>query len=251
MITICVAAQKGGVGKTTTTHCLAAGLKAKGNKVLCIDLDPQCNLSFAVGVQAARPSAYDALTTGENAIQSANGLDIVPAVPQLSAVDIQLMSTTGKEYRLREFIAKYASGYDYVIIDTPPALGLLTVNALTAADYAVIPAQADVFSLQGIGQLAQTVDAVKHYCNERLTIAGILLTRYNGRAILSKDVKTMAEDTATQMSTFVYKTTIRECIALKEAQANQEDIFAYAPRSKGAQDYTDFIKELEAFINGR
>ncbi len=251
MITLCVVAQKGGVGKTTTAHSLAACLKEAGRRVLCVDLDPQCNLTFAAGANITTEAAYNAIITGTGTIQHAGQLDILAASPQLSSVDTQLANTTGKEYRLKEFLSKQASGYDYAVIDTPPALGVLTVNALTAADYAIVPAQADAFSLQGIGQLSQTVDAVRRYCNERLAIAGILLTRYNGRAIISRDVKAMAEETAEQLGTFVYRTAIRECIALKEAQASQEDIFVYAPRSKGAQDYRDVVKEMEEYIDAR
>lgn len=134
--------------------------------------------------------------------------------------------------------------YDYIIIDTPPALGLLTINALTASDGIIITAQADIYSLQGIGQLHETIEAVKKYCNPALHLQGILLTRYSPRAVLSRDMGEMIEATASQIKTFVYKTVIRECISLKEAQARKQDIFTYAPKSNASKDYLSFIGEL-------
>ena len=135
-------------------------------------------------------------------------------------------------------------------MDTPPSLGIATVNALTAAAGAIIPAQAEIHSLQGIGLLAETIDQVKRYCNRDLQICGIVITRYSGRAILSQDMKANLEAAAGQLGTKVYRSPIRECISLKEAQAVQQDIFTYAPRSNAAKDYTELVKELLEDLKG-
>ena len=134
--------------------------------------------------------------------------------------------------------------YDYCIIDTPPALSILTINALTACTGAIIPAQADIYSLQGIGQLNNTIQTIKKYCNPALTIKGIILTRYNSRSVLSKEVTEMIEQTAAELNTKVFDTKIRECTAMKEAQAMKQDIFTYAPKSNASADYNAIIKEL-------
>ena len=151
---------------------------------------------------------------------------------------------TGREYRLKEALEPIRKTYDFVIIDTPPALGLLTINAMTASDNVIIAAQADIFSLQGIGQLSETIDAVKKYCNHGLKLMGILLTRHSGRAILSRDMTEMIEATAAQLGTFVYESVIRENISVKEAQASRTDIFSYAPKSNASKDYAAFVDEL-------
>ncbi|GHT96840.1 hypothetical protein FACS1894122_15510 [Alphaproteobacteria bacterium] len=150
----------------------------------------------------------------------------------------------GKEYKLVEALERIKPNYDYIIIDTPPALGILTVNALTACDSVIVPAQADVYSLQGIEQLHDTVSTVKQYCNKNLKIQGILLTRFSYRTILSKNILELLEQTAEKIQTKLFKTTIREAIAIKEAQANRQDIFSYAPASNAAIDYNNFINEL-------
>ncbi len=138
-----------------------------------------------------------------------------------------------------------ASGWwDYIIIDTPPALGTLTVNALTACDSVIIPSQADIYSLQGVGQLIQTIQTVKKYCNNRLFIRGFLLVRYSSRTVISRDMTDLLEDTAHQLNTRLYKTKIRECVAIKESQAKHQDIFTYASKSNAAEDYDNLINEI-------
>lgn len=243
---IAITNQKGGVGKSTTAAALGAGLSLRGYKVLFVDLDPQGNLSYIMQADAERPSAYEILTGRAGtaaAIQTTAGGDIVSASSDLSGADMEL-NRTGKEYRLKEALQPVSDNYDYIVIDTPPALGILTINALTAADRLIIPAQAEIFSLQGIGQLSGTINAVKTYCNPALQIDGILLTRHSGRAVLSRDMAEMIADTAAQIGTSVYKAVIREGIAIKEAQANRESIFSYSPRSNAAADYTAFIDEF-------
>lgn len=242
---IAITNQKGGVGKSTTAQAMGAGLAIKGYSVLFVDLDPQGNLSYAMQADLSGLSSRDLLlkqATAAEAIQHTEQGYIIPAAAALSAADMEL-NTTGKEYRLREALAQCAADFDYIIIDTPPALGILTVNALTAADSLIIPAQAEIFSLQGIGQLSATITAVKTYCNNRLRLDGILLTRHNGRPILSRDMADLIKDTAGKLGTFAYDTVIREGIAVKEAQANQQSIFAYAPKSKAVADYMAFVSE--------
>jgi chromosome partitioning protein len=181
--------------------------------------------------------------TAKAAIQQTPGGDLIPSSPSMSGADLTL-TMTGKEYRLKEAIEPIRASYDWIVIDTPPSLGVLTVNALTASDWLVITAQADIYSLQGIGQLRNTVDAVRQYCNKDLIIKGILLTRYSRRSILSKDMAAMMEETAKQLGTKLFSTKIRENIALKEAQARQQDIFTYSRKSNGGMDYMKFVIEL-------
>lgn len=244
-----VAIQKGGQGKTVTAYALGAGLALRGQRVLFIDLDAQGNLSYTLGADATGltgRSAFEVLqgaTSATEAIQHTPLGDIIASSPALAAADTTL-TAVGKEYRLREALEALGDAYDRIILDTPPSLGILTVNALTAADSLIIPAQADMYSLQGIGQLWQTIQTIRRYCNPRLAIEGVLLTRFNGRAVISRDLSDMLEQTAAQMGTKVFKARIRECTALKEAVAVKTDIYTYAPRSNAAADYSAFIGEL-------
>lgn len=245
---IVITSQKGGVSKTTTSSALADGLHMKGYKSLLIDLDPQCSASLISGANNRSPhTIYEAITkqvTAQKAIQICNErADILPASKALARLDAELIAT-GKEYKLKEAISPLLINYDYIIIDTPPSLGILTINALTTANAVLIPTQADILSLQGITQLIETIDAVKAYTNLRLTLAGVLLTRYNARSILSKDMSETAQDTADKIGTFLYKATIREAVAIKEAQALKQSIFTYAPKSNPATDYEVFVDEF-------
>lgn len=247
MQVLAITNQKGGVGKSTTAASIGSAYTRKGEKVLFIDLDSQGNLTYAMRADTAGTSAYDVLTgqaTAAQAIQHLPTGDIIAASPALASADVTL-TATGKEYRLREALEPLRGKYALAIIDTPPALGVLTVNALTAADTVIIPSQADFFSLQGIGQLASTIDAIRKYCNPRLKIGGIVLTRYSPRAVISREVCGMMEQTAQQLNTKLYQTKIRECTSVKECQAMQMDIFSYAPRSNAAADYTALAEEIE------
>lgn len=243
---IAVINQKGGVGKSTTASAIGAGLSLKGFKVLYIDMDAQGNLSYSLGAAGKSQNTFTVMTGRGSAAaaiaHTAQG-DIIPSDPALASADA-LITNTGKEYRLKEAIEPLKKEYDYIIIDTPPALGVLTVNALTACDSVIIPAQADIFSLQGIGQLVMTIQAVKKYTNRGLKIKGIVITRYNARTVISKDMAEMLKETAGSLHTRLYNTRIRECTALKEAQAMGKDIFTYAPRSNGATDYKALVNEI-------
>ena len=246
MKSIAIINQKGGVGKTTTALALAAGLSRKGKRVLQIDLDAQANITQTLGADDSGLTVLDVLTRKSGivkAIQKTEQGDVLPASPGLAGLDTVLTSV-GKEYRLKEALGELNGNYDYIIIDTPPALGILTVNALAACNEIVIPAQADIFSLNGIKQLYETIQPVREYCNPTLKILGILLTRYSSRSILSRDIADVIEQTAQSLRTRLFKTTIRENIAIKEAQAKQQNIFSYAPKSNAAADYQAFTEEI-------
>ena len=243
---IAIINQKGGVGKSTTALALGAGLSLKGYRVLYIDLDAQGNITYTLGATDNGLTALDVLTgsaKAEQIVQHTAQGDVMPSSPALAGADT-VINETGKEYRLKEAIEPLRGEYDYIIIDTPPALGILTVNALTACSGVVIPAQADIYSLKGIGQLHSTIQTVKRYCNPSLEIKGILLTRYNPRTILSREIAEIIDQTAQELQTRLFKTTIREAIAVKEAQLNQQDIYSYAPKSNATTDYKAFIDEL-------
>ena len=239
---ISITNQKGGTGKSTSCLALGAALKKKGYKVLYIDLDAQGNLTYALGAtNSAGVTAID-LLKGKFNLADVKG-DVIISTPELATAD-QLLSKTGIEYKLKEALQGIKHKYDYILIDTPPSMGILTINALTASHSVIIPAQADIFSLQGITQIKDTIEAVKEYCNKALTVKGIVLTRFNGRAIISKDLADVLKAEAAKLGTRLFNTKIRECTALKEAQANQQDIFTYAPNSNGASDYMDLTKEV-------
>ncbi len=243
---IAIINQKGGVGKSTTAFTLASGLKNKGYKTLCIDMDAQGNLSYTANANDDLLTIYDLLAEDANinqAIQHTKNFDLIASSKALSGAD-GFITDIGKEYKLKEILESVKNNYDYIIIDTPPALGILTVNALTACDSVIIPAQADIYSLQGIEQLSKTIQPIKKYCNDKLKIDGILLTRYSPRAILSREVAEIANDLAQNLNTKVFKSTIREAIAVKESQINKQSLFDYAPNSNVTNDYLNFINEL-------
>lgn len=245
MKTVSVINQKGGVGKSTTAEMLISALSLKNFKVLAIDLDAQGNLSYSLASDSNSPTILEVLTeeiTAKDAIKHARA-DIISSNKALAGADA-FIADTGKEYRLKEALEKIEKEYDFCIIDTPPALGILTINALTASGSVIIPAQADIYSLQGIENLEETIKAVKKYCNPNLKIEGILLTRYNPRTILSREVSEMAEKLAEKLETKLFKAKIRDAVAVKEAQISQESLFEYAPKSNVTQDYESFINEF-------
>lgn len=244
---ISISNQKGGVGKTTTVGALAAGLKRKGFRVLVIDLDPQGNLGFSMGAENDNNATiYDVLRGDCKitfAIQRTPIVDVIPSNILLSSIELEF-TNTGREFLLREALASIVNLYDYILIDTPPALSILTVNAFTASESIIVPMLSDIFSLQGIAQLYETVERVKKYCNPKLSIAGILLTRHNSRTKLSKEVKGTAELISQDLGVPLFKTHIRTSIAVCEAQSIQRDLFEYSPKNIAARDYSAFINEL-------
>lgn len=253
MITLAAASQKGGVAKTTTNLAIGGKLAADGARVLYIDLDPQMNLSTTLkAATSGVASSLDVLTgdaTIAEAVQGIGSYHVVPA-SRLNGKADDLMSSVGKDYRLRKALSTVADDYDFAILDTPPALGTLTVNALTAADWVVIPAQADTYSLDGVTDLAATIEAIREYTNPDLKIGGILLTRYNPRTSMSRIIHEDAEAMAAELNTKVFRAWIREATAIKEAQAVKQSIFEYAPSAKVAYDYRFFIEELMGDIHG-
>lgn len=246
MYTISIINQKGGVGKSTTAHAIGAGLLRRGHEVLFIDLDQQGNLSFAMG---ANTNGYNVMgvlqrpETIKDEIQHTAQGDIIASSIGLAQADA-IITNTGKEYKLREALTNVGGEYDYCIIDTPPHLGIATINALTASNGAIIPAQADLYSIQGILQLNSTIEAVKKYCNPELEVMGILLTRFNRRSVIRREVAETISETARQLNTKLYNTTIRECISLVEAPAVKKDIFSYSPRSNATADYNALLNEI-------
>ena len=246
---ITIANQKGGVGKTTTALELGEVLLEKGFKVLFIDADKQCNLTATLKAQATNSGTYSILANKEPAkdvIQEIEGHSVIAASKALANIDMLLADATGREYRLKESLEGIRGMFDFIIIDTPPSLSSTTVNALTATDYLIITNNADIYSLTGTADLYAVVQTVKKYTNKALTIGGILLTRYNGRSTISKDIKDMLEDTAKQYGTKVYSTVIRECVAIRESQTLKENLLEYAPKSNAAADYRALAEEIIA-----
>lgn len=238
--------QKGGVGKSTTSINLLAGLAQRGYKCLGIDLDSQLCLTTTLQGKTDGASSLSVLLKEapiERAIQHTEEVDLVAASRGLAMADT-LLTKTGKEYLLKEALESIQSKYDFIVIDTSPALGVLTINALTVADSLIIPIQADTYSLDGVEFLIETVAPVKKYCNPALTIEGLLFTMYDPRSVISKEVMELATQFAKKIDSKVFKSTIRRAVAVREAQANQESLFKYDPRAKVTEDYKHFIEEL-------
>lgn len=234
---------KGGVGKTTSTINIGAGLSKLGKTVLLIDLDPQANLSQSLGITEPERNIYGAIK-GEyklQPIQVVKGLDVIPSTLDLSGAEIELSGEAGREYILRELIEPIRSSYDYILIDSPPSLGLLTINAFTASDEVFIPLQSQYLALQGLAKLTEVIDKIKKRLNKGLKIGGVIITQYDSRKVLNRDV---VDTIRSHFKKEVFKTQIRDNVALAEAPAQGVDIFRYQAKSYGAEDYLNLCKEI-------
>jgi len=240
---ISISNHKGGVGKTTSAINIGAGLNKLGKKILLIDLDPQANLSQSLGLIDQERNIYGALR-GEYKLQPieiVKGLDIIPSTLDLSGAEVEMSGEAGREYILRELIEPIRASYDYILIDSPPSLGLLTINSFTASDEVFIPLQAQYLALQGLTKLLEVIDKIKKRLNKELKVGGVFITQYDSRKVLNRDVVATIE---AHFKDEVFKTRVRDNIALAEAPAQGLDIFRYSPKSYGSEDYLSLSKEI-------
>jgi chromosome partitioning protein len=245
---IAIANQKGGVGKTTTSVNLAASLGVLEKKVLLIDADPQANASSGLGIDVdnVEVGSYQLIEHSASAEEcivksSAPHVDIIPAHIDLVAIEIELVDKDEREYMLKKAITHLKSSYDYILIDCAPSLGLLTLNALTAADAVIIPIQCEYFALEGLGKLLNTIKSVQKIHNSALDIEGMLLTMYDSRLRLSNQV---VEEVQKHFSDMVFETIIQRNVKLGEAPSYGESIINYDVSSKGASNYLSLAKEI-------
>ena len=240
--------QKGGVGKTTTVINLAAYLALAGRKVLVVDLDPQGNATSGLGHDRSRSrgSIYAGLLDREPAVNlvvdtQIDGLSLIPSSGELAGAEVELIALPQRERRLQQALADVRSNFDFILLDCPPAVGLLTVNALTAADGVLVPIQTEYYALEGLSQLLSTINLVRDNLNPRLRLAGVLLTMYDARTTLSADV---AAEVRRHLGASVFEVIIPRSVRLAEAPSYGRPIARYSPESRGAQAYQALADEL-------
>ena len=245
---ISVSNQKGGVGKTTTSLSLAASLGVLEKKVLLIDADPQGNATSGIGINSDdfNKSSYDVLLNqceiNDSIIKTKSpNLDIIPANIDLVAVEIELVDTNKREHMLTKMIDKIKKDYDFIIIDCPPSLGLITMNALTASNSVIIPIQCEYYALEGLGKLLNTIKGIQKVHNDNLEIEGILLTMFDSRLRLSNQVK---DDVKKHFGDMVFSTIIPRNVSLGEAPSHGESVIVYNSTSKGSKSYIKFAQEV-------
>ncbi|MGN0613195.1 MAG: ParA family protein [Porcipelethomonas sp.] len=244
--------QKGGVGKTTTVNALAASFRKLGKKVLCVDMDPQGNLSFSMGAETEDSlTVFDAISGSArvtSCVQQTEITDILPSNILLTGAELEF---TGKnrEYILKNVLGVVEDDYDIILIDSPPGLGFLTVNALSACKYVIIPMLPDIFSLQGLVQVYETIEFVKKATNPGLEIMGILINKYNKFSKLHREALGTAAMISENLKIPLFETHVRNCAKLAEAHSLQLDIYDYCPRSPGVKDYLKITNDIMNKIN--
>jgi chromosome partitioning protein len=243
---ICVANQKGGVGKTTTAINVASLIAASEKKTLLIDIDPQANSSSGLGVNNHTPSIYEVLIDSVNIKETIINtfmpfMDMLPSNINLVGAEIEMVDVPGRENLLKNALSEVESDYDFILIDCPPSLGLLTLNALTSADSVLIPVQCEYFALEGLGQLLNTINIVKQHFNKDLAIEGVLLTMYDSRLRLSQQV---AEEVRKYFGDKVYNTVIYRNVRISEAPSFGKPIILYDAVSKGSKNYMALAAEI-------
>lgn len=255
MKVICTANIKGGVGKSTVSATLATGLNLRGNKVLMVDGDPQSNLSMSFLAEQADdiPSLYNVYSEGESIdkvkISVREGLDIVPGDFALCNADMQFLKA-GRLKMLQKALKNMKTEYDFVVIDTSPYLGVLSLNSLLVSDFIIVPMHVDSFSLKGARILKQVLDDVSDEIEKQIPVAGILITKYNKRTNVSKLLEKSVNDAAELLGTTVFQSRIRQAVAVNESQIARESLFEYAPKASVTEDYRQFIDELLERIGG-
>jgi len=250
---ISVVNQKGGVGKTTTAVNLAAGLAEQGKFVLLVDLDPQGNATSGLGIKHSEleKGLYHALM-GEHRLHDVvvntahEGLRVVPATTDLAGANVELVNIEGREMKLSDVLGEVKHAYDYVIIDCPPSLGILTLNGLVAADKILIPVQAEYYALEGLGQLLKTIELVKENIKPELQVLGAVMTMYDARTRLSSEI---LDELYKYFPSSIFRTVIPRTVRLAEAPSFGKSIFHYEPRGKGAKSYTRLAREVSDYID--